>query len=141
MDATGGFRRLGIMDHLVPDFQASFYDEWHFSPVVFHEHTAFLSGVTAMREDGTYAPDPKTHFRDLFTNLGRVLEYAGLGFEDAIEMTSYHCDMTTLDRFRQVRDEYVVEPWPAWTAVGVTELATPGAQAEIRLICRAPGRG
>jgi enamine deaminase RidA (YjgF/YER057c/UK114 family) len=31
-----------------------------------------------------------------------------------------------------VRDSCFREPWPAWTAIGVSELAVPGAQVEIR---------
>lgn len=129
------------MEHVVPDSQRSFYDQWQFSPAVVHGDTAFLSGVTAMRPDGTYAEDPRRHFTDLFDNLAEVLDALGLTFADVIEMTSYHCDMSRLDVFRAVRVQYLSEPWPAWTAVGVTELATRAAQAEVRLICRRPGGG
>ena len=38
-----------------------------------------------------------------------------------------------LGTFMKVRDEFVSEPWPAWTAIGITELAISGARVEIRV--------
>ncbi len=32
------------------------------------------------------------------------------------------------------RDEFIRPPWPAWTAIGISELAVPGARVEIRVI-------
>jgi len=37
-----------------------------------------------------------------------------------------------------VKDEYVSSPYPAWTAIGVTELITEGTIVEVRVIAR-PG--
>jgi enamine deaminase RidA (YjgF/YER057c/UK114 family) len=33
----------------------------------------------------------------------------------------------------KIRDEFISEPWPAWTAIGCTDLAAPGARVEIRV--------
>jgi enamine deaminase RidA (YjgF/YER057c/UK114 family) len=46
--------------------------------------------------------------------------------------------MAELAIFQQVRDRYVAEPWPAWTAVGTTGLALPDARAEVRIVARRP---
>ncbi len=60
---------------------------------------------------------------------GRILEAAGLGFENILEYTSYHENMHDhLGTFIKVRDESVSEPWPAWTAIGITELAIPALE-------------
>ena len=40
--------------------------------------------------------------------------------------------------FMLVRDEYLAEPWPAWTAIGISELAVPGARVEIQVTARRP---
>jgi enamine deaminase RidA (YjgF/YER057c/UK114 family) len=37
-----------------------------------------------------------------------------------------------LAAFLAVKDSYASEPWHAWTAIGVSELAVPGALVEIR---------
>jgi enamine deaminase RidA (YjgF/YER057c/UK114 family) len=41
--------------------------------------------------------------------------------------------------FSRVRERFIEEPYPAWTAVGTTELALPGALVEIRVTARLPG--
>ncbi|MBW1852913.1 MAG: RidA family protein, partial [Deltaproteobacteria bacterium] len=38
--------------------------------------------------------------------------------------------------FMKARDEVLSEPWPAWTAIGISELAVPGARVEIRVIAQ-----
>jgi enamine deaminase RidA (YjgF/YER057c/UK114 family) len=54
-----------------------------------------------------------------------------------VEMTSYHVGLRKhLDTFIKVKDEFIVEPYPAWTAVGVGELITAGTLVEIRVIAR-----
>lgn len=79
----------------------------------------------------------EAEFTQVFDNVGVVLRAAGLDYGDILEMTSYHVDMAVhLDVFRQVKDRYLVEPWPAWSAIGTTELATDGPSVEIRVICR-----
>ena len=38
----------------------------------------------------------------------------------------------------KVKDNYMADPYPAWTAIGITELAFPGALVEIKIIARLP---
>jgi enamine deaminase RidA (YjgF/YER057c/UK114 family) len=35
-----------------------------------------------------------------------------------------------------VKDSFLPSPYPAWTAVGISELAVPGALVEIRAVAR-----
>lgn len=39
-----------------------------------------------------------------------------------------------LAAFMAAKDRCIAAPYPAWTAIGVTELITEGALAEIRVI-------
>lgn len=126
------------MEHIVPDSHRPTYDNWHFAPAVVHEGVAFLSGVIGVKPDGSCASDAEEQFTDLFEGIKVVLEEAGMGFDDIIEMTSYHTDMSSLGTFSAVRDRYLSEPWPAWTAIGCTALALPGALAEVRVTARRP---
>jgi enamine deaminase RidA (YjgF/YER057c/UK114 family) len=41
-----------------------------------------------------------------------------------------------LNTFIKVKDEFVGMPYPAWTAIGVTELITEGTLLEIRIIAK-----
>ena len=93
----------------------------------------WLAGCTGGGPDGI-ATDVAEQCRAAFRKAGLALDGSGLGFADVVEMTSYHVDIAaSLEPFRTVRDEFLVEPWPAWTAIGVAALAVPRAVVEIRL--------
>jgi len=52
-------------------------------------------------------------------------------------MTSYHVGLAAhIDEFCAVKDAFVPAPYPAWTAVGISELAIPGASVEIQITAR-----
>ena len=119
-----------------PEF-AHYLDEWHFSPALDTGDFVFLSGVTGCRADGSVAEDPETQFRDAFGFVLSTLEAAGLTFDDVVEMTTYHVNLRRhLADFMKVKDEFVAPPYPAWTAIGVTELISEGSLVEIRVIAR-----
>jgi hypothetical protein len=43
---------------------------------------------------------------------------------------------TSLPSQEMIKDEFVGSPYPAWTAIGVTELITEGTLLEIRVIAK-----
>ena len=75
--------------------------------------------------------------RQVFENLKTVLAAAGLGFEDLVEIVSYHTDMADLHAVVEVKAEYISQDFPAWTALGVTALAFPGQRLEIKAVALA----
>ncbi len=75
--------------------------------------------------------------RQVFENLKAVLAAAGLGFEDLVEIVSYHTDMADLHAVVEVKAEYIEADFPAWTALGVTALAFPGQRLEIKAVALA----
>ena len=84
----------------------------------------FLSGVVAGDED------PSQQFRNVFERIGRILDEAGSGLDQIVDMTTYHVDMHAhIQDFIEVTAEYLPE-LPSWTAVGVTELYSPRAFVE-----------
>jgi enamine deaminase RidA (YjgF/YER057c/UK114 family) len=122
---------------LSPPAFSHFIEDWHFSPVLDTGEFVFFSGVTGARPDLTVAADPETQIRDAFEFLKEHLTTAGLTFDDVVEMTTYHVDLREhLSVFMKVKDEYVAAPYPAWTAIGVSQLITEGTIVEIRLIAR-----
>jgi enamine deaminase RidA (YjgF/YER057c/UK114 family) len=119
-----------------PDF-AHFPREWHLSPVLDTGEFVFFSGVTGTHPDLSVAGDPETQIRDTFEFLKASLAAADLTFADVAEMTSYHVALRRhLAQFIKVKDEYIAAPYPAWTAIGVSELITEGTIVEIRVIAR-----
>lgn len=114
-----------------PQF-AHYPEEWHLSPVVATGDFLFLSGQTGTRPDGSVSLEPETQFRDAFGSIEANLAAAGAGFADVVDMTTYHVDLRKhLDVFiKVVKDQYVHTPYPAWSAIGVTELITEGRSSK-----------
>jgi enamine deaminase RidA (YjgF/YER057c/UK114 family) len=122
---------------VIPPDQSAKYDRWHFAPAVESGGFLFVSGCTGTRPDGTNSSDVSEQFRQAFKTVEMSLAEAGLTFSDVVEMTSYHVGLEKhFQEFMVVKDEFVGEPYPAWTAVGVSELAADGAVIEIKVTAR-----
>ncbi len=138
----GPVRPLGNtspMEHILTPSLAAFEDRWHFSHVVASRGLLLLSGVTGTGVDGRVATYPGGQFEQSFTHLRLCLEAAGASLDDVVEMTSYHVGLRKhLDEFMAVKDRHIAEPYPAWSAIGVSELITEGALVEIRAIATDP---
>ncbi len=93
---------------------------------------AELADIMAVR-------DPEAQFEAAFEIVQAVLVEAGAGLEDVVDMTTYHVDISQhMATFMAVKDRYLFEPYPAWTAVGVSELVIPGGLMEISVTAVAP---
>ena len=66
--------------------------------------------------------------------LERTMRDAGASMDDIVSLTSYHTDMSHLEAFRGVKDEFIRAPYPAWTMVGVSGFASPEMLVEIAAI-------
>lgn len=88
----------------------------------------FLSGVVAGGED------PETQFRQVFARIGSILEQAGSSLEQVVDITTYHLDIHAhIDAFVAAKND-ALPNLPTWTAVGVTELYSPGVLIEVKVI-------
>jgi enamine deaminase RidA (YjgF/YER057c/UK114 family) len=124
---------------VIPSSMRAMYDRFHFAPAVRAGTALLCSGQIGIGSDGRAIADPTEQFVAAFENVRAVLGEAGLGFGDIVELTTYHAGgMQHLGAFMQVKDRYLPEPYPAWTAIGVTELAIPGGLVEIRVTAQAP---
>lgn len=122
---------------VIPKDMKAKYSDWHFSPAVKSGKFVFVSGCTGTKPDGTNSTQIKAQFRQAFENVQTSLVQAKLSFADVVEMTTYHVGLgNQLQDFLQVKDEYIKEPYPAWTAIGVCELAVKGALIEIKVTAR-----
>ena len=126
------------MKPVIPSSQQSYYDEWHYAPAFDANGFLFLSGATGYDpETDGYPEDIAEQIRLAFESLAEVLTEAGLGFEHVVDMTTYHVGLQSqLETFARIKDQFIKEPYPAWTAIGVSELASAGAKIEIKLIAR-----
>ena len=110
-------------------------DRLRLSPGIISGDHVLLTDMTGSSPDGTMPTNLEDQFRQAFEKIGAVLGEAGLGFDSIVEMTSYHIGLREhFDRFCAVRYAYVVDPFPAWTAVEVAGLRREGAVVEIRVV-------
>jgi enamine deaminase RidA (YjgF/YER057c/UK114 family) len=122
---------------VIPKGMENYYNDFHFAPAVKDGNRLYCSGVIGVGPDGKASADPETQFTQAFESLQSVLTAASLSFADVIEMTTFHVDLRkNLPAFMKVKDRYMQAPYPAWTAIGITELAFPGGLVEIKVIAR-----
>ncbi len=122
-------------DIILPDEDRDLYERLHFASAVRAGPLLLCAGQIGVDSEGRVPNEPQEEFRNAWRGVGRVLEEAGLGYEHIVEYTTYHVGLHAhLEAFMAVRDEFIRPPWPAWTAIGISELAVAGARVEIRAI-------
>jgi len=122
---------------VIPAGMEVFYDRLHFAPAVKDGDRLYCAGVIGVGPDGVPSADPETQFARAFELLGSVLTTAGVSFAAVIDVTTFHVGLQAhLRTFAKVKDRYLKEPYPAWTAIGVSELAVPAALVEIQAVAR-----
>lgn len=113
------------------------YDNFHFSEATRCNGFLLCSGVIGTGAQGKVPEDIREEFRNAWNGIGNLLKECGIGYDDIVEYTTYHVGLHDhIEDFMSVRDEFLSEPWPAWTAIGITELAIPGAHVEIRVTAK-----
>jgi enamine deaminase RidA (YjgF/YER057c/UK114 family) len=121
-------------DLVIPASMQSMYDRFHFAPATRSGDFLLCSGQIGIGPDGRAPADPTAQFTLAFEAVKAVLAEAKLDFSDVVELTTFHVGLLqNLGAFMAVKDRYLPEPFPAWTAIGVSELAFPGGIAEVRV--------
>lgn len=111
------------------------YDGFHFSQANRVGDTIWVSGQVGVDQNLTPGDGMAAQARLAFEGLKRTLAAAGASLSDVVELTTFHVDLRgELDQFTKVKDEYIPRNYPAWTAVGVTQLALPELRVEIRAV-------
>jgi len=125
------------MKEVVPAWMKPIYETYHFAPAVIDGDFLRCSGMIGLRPDLSVPEDPTAQFTLAFENLRGLLAEAGLTFANVTEMTTYHVGLRAhMQAFTAVKDKFMSAPYPAWTAVGISELASPGALVEIQVTAR-----
>ncbi|MBC3192180.1 RidA family protein [Pseudonocardia sp. C8] len=112
------------------------YDRLHFSQANRVDDLIWVAGQVGV-DPGTGRPADgmDAQARLAFDGLRTVLEAAGAGLADVVEITTFHTDLRgEIAEFVRVKDEYLPDRYPAWTAIGVTQLALPELLVEIRAV-------
>lgn len=123
---------------IFPTSRHALYQQHGYSAAIRSGDLLFVSGQVGSREDGSPEPDFAAQVRLAFDNLRATLDAAGCGFDDLVDVTTFHTDpenqFATIMAVKQ--EIFPQPPYPNWTAVGVNWLA--GFDFEIKVIARVP---
>lgn len=118
---------------IIPDGHERVYARLRFAPAFRVGDTIHVSGVIGLAPDGSVPADAADEFANAFAQLESTLVAAGSSLDDIVELTTFHVDMAeTIADFAVAKDAAITEPYPAWTAIGCTELFVAGARAEVK---------
>ena len=117
---------------LVPSVWGDFYEETLIPAGLRVGETVYLTGHTGTFEDGTFPADAESQIRQTFRNIATTLAEAGASWSDVVRIDSYHVGLRDQSNaLMTVAREFLEEPFPAWTAVGVTDFFEPEAVVEV----------
>jgi enamine deaminase RidA (YjgF/YER057c/UK114 family) len=120
---------------VVRDHWTDFYESTHIPAAVLDGDRLYLTGHTGEDPDGNSSTDPETQIRQTFRHIGATLSKGGASWADVVELNSYHVGLRDqAEILIAIAGEFPSDPYPAWTAVGVTELFDEGAVVEISCI-------
>ena len=96
----------------------------------------FLSGQAPISPEGQLVGEGnfEAQARQVFENLGTVLEQSGATFDSIVKVVVYVTDTSKLRDYARVKAEYIPGAQPASTAIGVASLALPGMMIELDAI-------
>jgi enamine deaminase RidA (YjgF/YER057c/UK114 family) len=117
--------------------ERQFQQDWGYADAVVVGNTVYLSGVVVGLRAGE--TDLKPAYERAFQKIGNVLKRSGAGWDDVVDMTSYHTDLTSqMPALVAVKKTYMRDPPPAWTAIGVSRLIPNNGITEIKLVAKLP---
>jgi reactive intermediate/imine deaminase len=104
------------------------------SPV---DRIVYVSGQVPLDSDGQLVGegDFEAQARQVFENLTRALQAAGVAWSDVVKLNYFLTDVTQITAVRTIRDEYVdTKRPPASTLVQVNGLFRPEVMVEIEAV-------
>ena len=115
-------------------------DTWsrQFSQAVRAGGLVFVSGQPGWDANMEIRDSYEDECRQVFENIGAVLAEAGCELADIVEGTSLHTPGADIATFWQIRNEYLSEPWPAWTMIANIGLGLANMRLEVKVTAAVP---
>ncbi len=124
-----------MRNEVVPEHWTNFYESTHIPAAVRDGDRLHVTGHTGEDPDGSFSADPEVQIRQTFRHLSATLSEGGASWADVVELNSYHVGLQSqADVLIAIAGEFLDDPYPAWTAVGVTELFDEEAVVEISCV-------
>ena len=119
--------------------ERQFQQDWGYADAIVAGDTIYLSGAVASVRPGE--TDLKLAYERTFAEIGTILKRAGASWDDVVDITSYHTDLTTqMPAIVAVKNKYVTGPPPAWTAIQVARLIPNTGITEIKIVAKLPAK-
>jgi enamine deaminase RidA (YjgF/YER057c/UK114 family) len=120
---------------IVSPIWQQFFDESGVPAAIRDGDTLYVTGHTGEDDDLTFSPDPEHQIRRTFLNLAQTLALAGTDWSEVVDLHSFHVGLRDqAEALQRVAEEFLAKPFPAWTAVGVSELWDEGSVIEMSCV-------
>ncbi len=117
--------------------EGKFQAEWGFASAIRVGDTIYLSGVVAGVRKGE--TDLTLGYERAFKKIGETLKSAGASWDDVIDITTFHTDLTTqMPAIVAIKNRYIKAPFPAWTAIQVARVIPTNGITEIKIVAKVP---
>lgn len=124
---------------IVPATMRRIFEEYGYAPALRVGELVYVAGQVGRTADLQVIVDPEAQFTAAWDNCRIVLEAAGCGFADVVDLTTYVVDMPVhMPLFREVKRRHFPQGTCPWTAIGVSALSRPGLLAEIKMTALVP---
>lgn len=127
-----------MRDVVFPENTQANYDAYGYAAAVRSGGFLFVSGQVGVDAAGNAIAEPSAQFEQAFANLKGVLAAAGCGFDDIVDVTTFHVNMYEhFEAFAAAKQTaFPNPPFPNWTAIGVVNLADPALLLEIKVTAK-----
>lgn len=99
----------------------------------------FIAGKIGRRPDTTIPDTIEEQTEIALGRIEEILRLEGLDPTALVDITSYHVDIHQhMPGFLEAKKRLVKPPYPTWTIIGVSGLASPGLLIEIRATAAYP---
>ena len=121
---------------IVPPGLEAVYQRFHYAPGILLGNTLLISGQVGRDADLKVVEGAEAQFVQAFENVEAVLDAAGAGFDDVVELETWFAEsMADLKTFMAVKDRFFTNRYPTWTGFAVSGFSMPGILVEIK--CKA----
>lgn len=136
---TGGVRQAEATVLMPLDLdQRAFQEDWGFAEAVVVGDTIYLSGIVVDKPPP--GADLAAAYERTYRVIGTILARAGASWDDVVDISSFHTDVKAQIRpMVSVHKRFVKAPYPAWTAIGGTQILGDGI-TEIKIVAKRPAR-
>ena len=113
-----------------------FQEQWGYADAIVAGDTIYLSGIVASQREGETL---EAAYERAYDRIGAILRRAGASWDDVVDITTYHTDVTAqMPAIVAVQRRHIRPPFPAWTAIDVDRLIPDRGITEIKIVARRP---